>query len=156
MRMFEIGRQGGFVLRLAIRDSTESSSLSLVCPRVRSVSNFILVSCILTSSFFDPRCPECFRCPVCPRPLHWSLPRLRPCLLCCVNSLRCGLLLIPFRQFGIRRHSLAKGLTKGHTTHYKRPQGCKLLIYRLLMLMTTGSARRLNTHGRNSITVGCT
>ena len=51
MRMFEIGRQGGFVLRLAIRDSTESSSLSLVCPRVRSVSNFILVSCILTGSF---------------------------------------------------------------------------------------------------------
>ena len=55
-----------------------------------------------------------------------------------MNGLRCGLLLIPFRQFGIRRHSLAKGLTKGHTTDYKRPQGCKLLIYRLLMLMTTG------------------
>ena len=78
MRMFEIGRQGGFVLRLAIRDSTESSSLSLVCPRVRSVSNFILVSCILTSSFlihvvrnvsvarsvpvrFTGACPDCAR-----------------------------------------------------------------------------------------------
>ena len=117
---------------------------------------FYLGRLYLDQLFFDPRCPECRRCPVCPRPLHWSLPRLRPCLLCCVNGLRCGLLLIPFRQFGIRRHSLAKGLTKGHTAHYKRPQGCKLLIYRLLMLMTTGSARRLNTDGRNSITVRCT
>ena len=78
MRMFEIGRQGGFVLRLAIRDSTESSSLSLVCPRVRSVSNFILASCILTISFlihvvrsvsvarsvpvrFTGACPDCAR-----------------------------------------------------------------------------------------------
>ena len=78
MRMFEIGRQGGFVLRLAIRGSTESLSLSLVRPRVRSVSNFILISCILTSSFlihvvrnvsvarsvtvrFTGACPECAR-----------------------------------------------------------------------------------------------
>ena len=76
---------------------------------------FCSVSCdpqlYLDQLLFDPRCPECFRCPVCPRPLHWSLPRLRPCLLCSVNGLRCGLLLMPFRQFGIRRHSLAKGLT---------------------------------------------
>ena len=117
---------------------------------------FYLGQLYLDQFFLDPCCPKCFRCPVCHRPLHWSLPRLRPCLLCCVNGLRCGLLLSPFRQFGIRRHSLAKGLTKGHTAHYKRSQGCKLLIYTLLMLMTTGSARRLNTDGRNSITVGCT
>ena len=139
MRMFEIGRHGGLVLTLAIRDSTESSSLSVVCPHVRSVSKFILVSCILTRSFlihvvrnfsvarsvtvrFTRACPDCAR-------------------VFSANGLRCGLLLIPFRQFGIRRHSLAKGQAKGHTAHYKRPQGCKLLIYRLLMLMTTGSAR---------------
>ena len=78
MRTFEIGRHGGFVLRLAIRDSTESSSLSLVYPRVRSVSNFILVSWILTTSFlihvvrnvsvarcvtvrFTGACPDCAR-----------------------------------------------------------------------------------------------
>ena len=106
----------------------------------------------LDEFFLDSRCPECFRCPLCHRALHWSMPRLHPCLLCGVNGLRCGVLLTPFRQFGIRRHGLAKGVTKGHTAHYKRPQGCKLLIYTLLMLMSTGSARRLNTV---SITVGC-
>ena len=44
-----------------------------------------------------------------------------------MNGLRCGLLLISFRQFGIRRHSLAKGANKGSHGTLQKATGLQIV-----------------------------
>ena len=126
MRMFEIGRHGGFVFRLAICDSTESSFLSLVYPRVRSGSNFILISWILMSFFLTHVVRNV------PLPALSPCASLEPAGTAPVSSVLCERLAMwsaahPLPAVRHPKACVSKGANKGSHGTLQKPTGLQIV-----------------------------